>query len=799
MVAGRRTGKTSFLRLLLDTSVISPSATHDQLQSVAKFVQACAGFTPHVKSVSVNIDQAVADDKGRQDIQTLALTLIDTPSLDYNDEPASQQVVTEILRHLDTRFSDSIEDERKAFAGDHHVHLCIYFLDPDVIVPPSVVPPAPLMSRTRNNSLSKPDLDPVILEPPVTTNPLLCRPTLPQSDISTIRRLSARVNVLPVVARADVLSIDRLAAVKLAVRRDLAAAGIGFGIFDGEIQGQYSYGSDVPDLIVPKVGPDHASTYNGNGTPNSSSPGGPSPPSTPIAPHLLRLPFALISPDGYSHSDGVARPALPRHELLKDYTPSHDRTTKQLAASKIIRGKWTRSYRWGGLDCMDINHCDFLHLRGAVFYHMRTLQKYTREYLLEKFRAEYQPPYAAAIARMQRSSPVVARMPQQIPLGARPVLAIDTAPTHVPNRPASHSVSHSAESGLSSGRTAVNPELSPVTSSSAVGSQRVRTKKTNVACNFCRSRKLKCDGGRPACSQCFKRSHPCDYTPSHRRRGTKKRKSDDGSESDLEMDMESGEPSGDMEPSMSPDIPSQPHSRRNSNAVDMMMENKLPPIDRPEQHNTVLPPISHPSSMLMQGPPPQDRGYPKHELPPIATLPAPAGSDMQDLQTLAPLRNQADMQPPPQQRRRTSSAASTKGRQNGYGSKIVACNFCRARKTRCDGGHPACSSCARRSLPCNYVNDPSSGNPKGRPKTAGGSSAGPSAPPSTRSSPTAQAQAGPMAGIPNGFIHHIHPADGAEPERRSFDLDAPPAKKMRIADDLAPLPVAHPLTVSSVN
>ena len=75
MVAGRRTGKTSFLRLLLDTSVISPSATHDQLQSVAKFVQGCAGYTPHVRAVSVNIDQAVADDNGRQDIHTLNLTL----------------------------------------------------------------------------------------------------------------------------------------------------------------------------------------------------------------------------------------------------------------------------------------------------------------------------------------------------------------------------------------------------------------------------------------------------------------------------------------------------------------------------------------------------------------------------------------------------------------------------------------------------------------------------------------------------------------------------------------------------
>lgn len=33
------------------------------------------------------------------------------------------------------------------------------------------------------------------------------------------------------------------------------------------------------------------------------------------------------------------------------------------------------------------------------------------------------------------------------------------------------------------------------------------------------------------------------------------------------------------------------------------------------------------------------------------------------------------------------------------------CFFFPARKTKCDGAHPACSSCARRQLDCNYVHD----------------------------------------------------------------------------------------------
>ena len=35
-----------------------------------------------------------------------------------------------------------------------------------------------------------------------------------------------------------------------------------------------------------------------------------------------------------------------------------------------------------------------------------------------------------------------------------------------------------------------------------------------------------------------------------------------------------------------------------------------------------------------------------------------------------------------------------------------------ARKTKCDGAHPACSSCARRSLPCNYNHDSNNGASK---------------------------------------------------------------------------------------
>jgi hypothetical protein len=142
MVAGQATGKTAFLRLLLDTSDIASTTSQDQLASVAKFVQGCAGHTSHIRTVSFDIDLDSPEVGQRQSI---SLTLTDTPSLDVRDEVASERLVGDILRYIETKFTDSLEDvcrpppssrqrsltrtsllqEYKARTGDHHIHLYV--------------------------------------------------------------------------------------------------------------------------------------------------------------------------------------------------------------------------------------------------------------------------------------------------------------------------------------------------------------------------------------------------------------------------------------------------------------------------------------------------------------------------------------------------------------------------------------------------------------------------------------------------------------------------------------------------
>lgn len=237
-------------------------------------------------------------------------------------------------------------------------HRCIYFLDPDHIVPPSLPgPPLPVVPRPRTNSFSQPEAESLILEPPLVHNHV--NPAVPLNDISTIKHLSQRVNVLPVIARADLLTNERLNAIKMAVRRDLADQGVGFGIFDMD----NNYNLSFSEFCPPKnPGLRNGYTIHSNGSGSATT----SPPASPTAPPIMRLPYALISPDLYSHSDGVPRKSLSRRDLISQYAPSNERTPP----CPIVRGKFMRSYRWGSLDVLDPAHSDFLHLRAGIFHHM---------------------------------------------------------------------------------------------------------------------------------------------------------------------------------------------------------------------------------------------------------------------------------------------------------------------------------------------------------------------------------------------------------------------------------------------
>lgn len=179
------------------------------------------------------------------------------------------------------------------------------------------------------------------------------------------------------------------------------------------------------------------------------------------------------------------------------------------------------------------------------------------------------------------------------------------------------------------------------------------------------ARKLKCDGGRPACTQCIKRSHPCDYMPQNKRRRGLPRRTDEESES------ESGDEPSD-EPSISPQAASKPPSRRNS-VFDKHTDygsSALPPITGGD----ILPSSSRSRGMGSSS------AY-DTELPHIATLSLPDPSPSTPVPpmsapSLPPIRPASEHQSA--QRKRAATVPGKTSRQTSHsGPKVVACNFCR--------------------------------------------------------------------------------------------------------------------------
>jgi hypothetical protein len=297
------------------------------------------------------------------------------------------------------------------------------------------------------------------------------------AEIKVIKRLAARVNVLPVIARTDGLTESRLRNVKSVVKRELEEAGVGFGVFS-KSTGAQSVVVPIPETPVPNGKPRFSmattitETQTVEGPPSdeeerpartvirirprksftgsekersrsrrrrttidaspdrsdgyeSEQPPMPDGSSQVNKGRLTRsaleaiLPFGLVSPQPRRDKKGGLASPEPGADSTMDpslLTPNEDPQTPTSLRSSVPpsafpsalqqqphlvstgdyelprefpRGLFVRKYKWGTLDVLDPNHCDFVALRTAVLStHFRSLKVNTREVLYEKYRTE---------------------------------------------------------------------------------------------------------------------------------------------------------------------------------------------------------------------------------------------------------------------------------------------------------------------------------------------------------------------------------------------------------------------------
>ncbi|KZT23446.1 septin family protein [Neolentinus lepideus HHB14362 ss-1] len=477
VVGGQGTGKTSLLRLLLETADISPTATIDQRAAVDRFLNVKLKSTQNIQTACVEICESRFD--------RVLFSVIDTPGLDFREgrELKLDRQVTGIVKYVDALFADTLNEESKVVRqskGDHHIHLCIYMVDPSSIIPVSARrAQSSLPTKTRSEttityraqdlSITTEDIE------PDDDGAEDDRPTLSPADLRVIRRLSARVNVLPVIARADSLTDEKLAEVKKALRRGLHEAGLDFGVFgpSGDPDDNSSFvhqtnGHANGNGLVPTTNGNGQLSENADGKEDegeennagrqarpiiklrsmstgsarvkrsrsrsryeTSEDGDDREPLTPdltdkesvanvrFSAHVVAktdlvslLPFALISPEsGHRHLRNVSSDAERDSQLVSPSEDGHamsvtDSLTSPIAPSTYssvsarsmpylqgppedLKGVFVRKFRWGTVDVLNPDHCDFAALRTAVLStHMKVLKIHTREVLYEKYRTD---------------------------------------------------------------------------------------------------------------------------------------------------------------------------------------------------------------------------------------------------------------------------------------------------------------------------------------------------------------------------------------------------------------------------
>jgi len=109
-------------------------------------------------------------------------------------------------------------------------------IDPDAITSPAADTlasslPKKTQSETTLSQRNPPDLVPDTSSGDETDEDEEETFAMTAAELKVIRRLSAKVNVLPVIAKADYLTDEKLTVVKEAIRVGLADAGLGFGVF----------------------------------------------------------------------------------------------------------------------------------------------------------------------------------------------------------------------------------------------------------------------------------------------------------------------------------------------------------------------------------------------------------------------------------------------------------------------------------------------------------------------------------------------------------------------------------------
>lgn len=191
MVAGQSgLGKTTFLATLFEEHLQPPLENAPERASAFNIYAPTDYIKTYVFELSEGVGQNITQDDSIPH-ERLFIEAIDTPG--FSDDVDPEVRLSEIKTHLENAFDEVFDEEQRVHRNpkfeEHRVHVLLYFLEPTGL-------------------------------------------GLKSFDAELMKRLSERVNVIPVIAKADSLTSSERVSFKRRIMEDIRIQGI--QIFDFE-------------------------------------------------------------------------------------------------------------------------------------------------------------------------------------------------------------------------------------------------------------------------------------------------------------------------------------------------------------------------------------------------------------------------------------------------------------------------------------------------------------------------------------------------------------------------------------
>ncbi|KAF0768413.1 septin-1 [Aphis craccivora] len=239
----------------------------------------------------------------------LRLTVVDTPG--FGDAIDNSDSFRAIIQYIDEQYERFLKDEsglNRRHIIDNRVHCCFYFVSPF------------------GHGLK----------------PL---------DIELMKKLHNKVNIVPVIAKSDVLTKKEIQKLKKRILEEINANGI-------KIYPLPDCDSDEDEDYKEQVLNNFLFNYENK---------------TKINYKITKMFTKLL--------------CIPKVKQLKEAVPFAVCGANQLleVRGKKVRGRF---YPWGVVEVENPEHCDFIKLRTMLITHMQDLQEVTQEVHYENYRSE---------------------------------------------------------------------------------------------------------------------------------------------------------------------------------------------------------------------------------------------------------------------------------------------------------------------------------------------------------------------------------------------------------------------------